>query len=559
MKCFFRCQRGNTAMITGLLAIPMIVVIGAAVDLSRANTVRVHAAIALDSAILATAKELASGTDEAAAIAAGEATFAENISTLAVEANCAAPTITADLVNRRVIGQANCDIDLTIASVVRGDSMAVTPQAEAAYGGDKIEIALMLDVSGSMRGQRMTDLKAAANTLIDTLIPTSGTGDVRIALAPYSTAINAGSYGDVATGITDLYAHTINNLGADPNRLVNALANGGAGETFDLVDAIGTGGLGTLPQEFFACASGNWTRTVCGRTNHSSDGCDNGTWYTVDITALAPSAYPLHVCDSHLYFPNGENACAFSDTSTIWSPPHTADCIDRTGTNRQIAADWQALDWTAASLAYANFDFSVLGAEHAANVSAQNTNCVTERAGAEAFTNADPILFPVRAESSSCPRSAVEPLTDNTTILKDAINGLYADGWTAGQLGVAWSWYTLSPEWNTIWPFNRRSQADDTALRVRRYAILMTDGAFNTHYATGQGNSDVQARALCAAMRADGIEVFSVAFNAPASSQMLLRDCASSTSHYFAASSGAQLLAAYQAIAAEIGRVRLTQ
>jgi len=41
--------------------------------------------------------------------------------------------------------------------------------------------------------------------------------------------------------------------------------------------------------------------------------------------------------------------------------------------------------------------------------------------------------------------------TDKTT-LKSKIAGLVAKGSTGGQLGVAWGWYMLSPNFGYLWP-----------------------------------------------------------------------------------------------------------
>jgi len=553
-------------MLTGLTAIPLVLVLGMAIDFQRAGTSDVHISNALDAALIAAAVDLANGADATAAKATGEKVFDENMTLLGIANTCADPVFTPDIVNQSISGSVSCDMPLTISKLVGRDTMTVTPSAAAAYGQDEIEVALMLDVSGSMRGQRLTDLKAAANSLIDTLIPVSDTGNIRISLAPYATSINAGMYGELATGITDLYAHTIANLGADPNALVAAwTTTATTADTFDLIDAVGgNAGLGQLDAAFFACAltppppPPSFTGDRCIMPNGESDGCDDAGWVAVSVTEIPSDWYPFLGCTELDWDDDnpGENYCEAEDR-VIYDTEPVNNCIDGSGANSQISADWQALDWTAASEAYTDYDFSILGATHEANLG--TLSCVTEREGTNAFTAVSPTAYPVGASSSACPNAAVEPLTHNTTILKDAITALNADGWTAGHLGIAWSWYTLAPEWNTVWPFNRRSQADDPMLTVRRYAILMTDGSFNTYYASGQGDSSAQARSMCTAMKADGIEIYSVAFNAPSDAQAVLSDCASSASHFYTATSGSQLQAVYDAIAASLSQVRLTE
>jgi Flp pilus assembly protein TadG len=558
-------NKGNIAMLTGVAAVPLVLVIGIAIDLSRANTSDMHISNALDSALIAAAVDLANGADANAAKATGEQVFEANMLALSITNSCATPVFIPDTVAQTITGSVACDMPLSFSTLVGKDTMTVRPAASAAYGSELIEVALMLDVSGSMRGQRLTDLKASANSLIDTLIPVSGAGKVRISLAPYATAVNAGMYGDVTTGITNLYAHTVANLGADPNALVAALTTSEtSADAFDLIDAVGGNtGLGSLSSSFFACSSApppapSFSGHRCTDLDGSWDGCDDDDWQPVSIPSIPDAWYPFYGCTSLTFHEDDDDEDNFCppEFRVNYDAAPADSCIDGSGTNSQIAADWQALDWSAASHAYSDYDFGILGATHEANIGA--LNCVTERAGTNAFTDVSPASYPVGAKSSTCPNAAVEPLTHNTTILKDAITALHADGWTAGHLGIAWSWYTLSPNWNTVWPFNRRSDSNDPTKNVRRYAILMTDGSFNTYYETSQGDSSAQARSLCTAMKADGIDIYAVAFNAPSDAQAVLGDCATSSSHFFTATDGAQLQNVYDTIAASLNQIRLT-
>lgn len=571
VKQFMHDCSANTAMVTALALIPLSVVLGAGIDLRRAQNIENEIQNASDSAVLAASRELFKGATEAQAIAKAKEVFAQNASSLGVESNCDEFVATVDLTLREVSGIANCTLPLTFASIMGRNSTPVKVEAGSAFGGVEVELALMLDASGSMSGSKLTDLQQASRILIDTLIPVSDTGDVRISLVPYATSLNAGVYGDVVTGITDLYAHTVSNLGADHNSLVAALANGGASESFDLYDATAGSGLTNLPSDFFACASidTHVDTYICqtpGGDGVGNDNCIGTSWTWMNTASLSPSDYPARACTSLAYQDDDDGDDDDDDddggSSTPYCPSSNlsmiemTDCIDGSGSASQVATDWQSLDWGAASLAYADYDFSVLGSYHAANVGV--VSCVTEREGDQRFTNASPIPAVVGAKSSSCPRAAVEPLTHNKTILNDAIDDMTANGWTAGQIGIAWSWYTLSDTWSPVWPFNRRAKPADP-VNLRKIAVLMTDGSFNTHYATGQGNSVVQSRALCDAMKADGIEIYSVAFDAPSSGEAILSYCATSSNHFFTADNGAELQAAYAEIAMEVSQIRLTK
>ncbi|MEM1391364.1 MAG: hypothetical protein AAGG45_09810, partial [Pseudomonadota bacterium] len=312
-----------------------------------------------------------------------------------------------------------------------------------------------------------------------------------------------------------------------------------------------------------------------GANGVGSDDCRDWSTSAIRLDSLPESAFPVRASTTLKNFynddddddddgPDCEDGCPYSDASDItdytyeeiYGVPVADDCIDNSATASDVSSAWQSLDWTSASMAYSDYDFSILGATHEANLG--NTSCVTDRAGAEAFTDASPITFPLGAASSVCPSAPVEPLTHNKSILRNSISSLNADGWTAGHLGVAWTWYTLSTEWSSVWPFNRRTESSG-AEPVSRFAVLMTDGAFNTYYESGQGDSPAQARALCDGMKSDDIIIFSVAFNAPPEGRSVLRDCATSNNTYFEAKNGAELVKVYRQIASSVSNVRLTQ
>ncbi len=203
------------------------------------------------------------------------------------------------------------------------------------------------------------------------------------------------------------------------------------------------------------------------------------------------------------------------------------------------------------------------------------TECVSERGGQGAYTDAAPVgndrLGPVYTKSGLCtPDVSIVPLTSNKLLLKTTIDKLSASGWTAGHLGTAWAWYLISPDWGSIWP----GESTPAAYRdksVRKIAILMTDGEYNQQYdasgvatrENGQGAmnglSDAQARLVCDNIKATGIEVFTVGFDLRERKAIeTLSRCATDPEHFYLADNGDQLRQAYRDIALKISTLRLT-
>jgi hypothetical protein len=108
-----------------------------------------------------------------------------------------------------------------------------------------------------------------------------------------------------------------------------------------------------------------------------------------------------------------------------------------------------------------------------------------------------------------------------------------------------------------VWPSDSAPRAYGDPGFVKA-VVLMTDGAFNTQY-SGLGTSAQQAKRHCDAMKADGVVVYAVAFQAGSAAEALLQDCATSASTYFETSTGAALLNAYRTIGLQLRRLRLSQ
>jgi Flp pilus assembly protein TadG len=165
----------------------------------------------------------------------------------------------------------------------------------------------------------------------------------------------------------------------------------------------------------------------------------------------------------------------------------------------------------------------------------------------------------------ACPNNAtIVPLTESKSTLWSAVDAYRDGGTTAGHLGTAWSWYLVSPEWSSLWPTDSRPAPYHDGKTIKA-VVLMTDGSYNTIGGINGGDTSATARQAstiavdsCEAMRAQGIRVYAVGFQAPAAALETLRNCASSPSSYFDATDGEMLLNVFRTIATELNNLRLT-
>lgn len=207
--------------------------------------------------------------------------------------------------------------------------------------------------------------------------------------------------------------------------------------------------------------------------------------------------------------------------------------------------------------------------------------CVKERVSSSyRYTDATPgagTYFGTYTAGGNCrPRSdnVMMPLTSDKSALTARIEDLRTEGYTAGHLGIKWAWMTLAGNWSTVWPSGRKPGADadlttyhnvkvgDQNLRVvklRKIAVLMTDGEFNRKYYGSDSNT--QAKATCDSMKAKGIEIYSVVFGLTEGStaHQTMSHCASSPESFYDAQNGADLKAAFRDIALKIATLRLSE
>jgi hypothetical protein len=210
------------------------------------------------------------------------------------------------------------------------------------------------------------------------------------------------------------------------------------------------------------------------------------------------------------------------------------------------------------------------------------TTCVSERVGANEYTDVAPSTTPVgrvyTSGGTGCPANGIVPLTTDRTTLHNAINALGASGTTAGQIGVAWGWYALSPNFSALWP-SASDPASYNAPHLMKIAIIMTDGQFNTGYCNGvlssnfnggsnaincaatNGTPTDQAIEMCSEMRDAGVTIYTVGFDvgSNADAARFIAQCASSADKAFMASDGAALRQAFREIALSISQLRLSR
>ena len=201
--------RGNVAMIMGLIMPVLVLVSMAGVDIHRVATVRSNLQDALDAAALAAARSDYVKADDLNRV--GRAALRANLAGYShVTLDDSKVTFTLNN-NEVVVANAKVSVKTIAAHIflppygtILDEYLPVGAHSEVTRASKNIEVALVLDVTGSMAsGGRMDALKAAAKNLIDIVVQPAAKQTPyysRVAIIPYSIGVNAGTYANALRG-----------------------------------------------------------------------------------------------------------------------------------------------------------------------------------------------------------------------------------------------------------------------------------------------------------------------------------------------------------------------
>jgi len=600
LRRFARDEGGAFAVIFGVMAIVLVALSGAVVDYVALQQARSRAQIALDAAALALQSQINEpGVTEEWIRGKAEAIVADRIGDPRIAAKVDRSSI--DLDTGRLFLGGEFTMPTMFVSLVGVHELSAAFSAEAMQGSVNLEVSLALDVTGSMAGSRIRDLKVAAKDLVDVILENNrGETTARIALVPYSQAVNAGSYATALRGpirpakaisnITWATGSTRSIRDATNTSPVKITSNGHGFQNNEWVYVSGMNGLGHINNNAFQ---------VQNRTNDSFElrGSSRSWSWNSDyisggsvVECQEASCNPVVTSNGH-GFTNSEyvvisgvGGMTALNGQTLQVSKVTTNTLELNGLPAGGGGNYVAgtgrmdCTWQKATEGCPYYVFRT----QANTLRVEDiTTCVTERA-VNPFNDQPPsVTFVGRnyPTANDCPSSAIIPLTTKEADLDNAIDDLPATGTTSGSLGILWSWYMLSPNFGYVWPEGRPDPYGDRD--TLKAAIIMTDGEFNTvhHMGVLSRNSNIgssatrhekiahngapydQARAYCDAMHDADITVYTVGFGIGKGTNAanVMTYCASEPKNYYAAENGDDLKEAFQQIARNISALRLTQ
>lgn len=514
-------EAGVTSVIFAIMFSVFFLVAALAVDWGIGTTEKLRQQEALDAATLAASEKLGLPEQDTEGPAVAHAFFAANTGN---DPRKTIDSIEFDEEAGEIVAATSSTLLTHLLKAVGIEYMTPSSRSTVAKAVGTVEVVLVLDNSGSMAGQWLTDLKAAASTLLNVAMTGSrGTDRVRVGVVPFAASVNVGAW-NATSGWIDT-------AGLAPSHYENF-----EGPTSRL--------------DLFSAMSVPW------------GGCVEARPSPHDVEDTAPTAMDGATLFVPMFAPDEPDDANDGDSSRtvdypnnylgdgLGSCPDTRVCTrtSRRGTCTRWAPG-PALSPETAQARVCKYDLET------PDSSAPGPN-------------------------QGCTTTPIRPLTSTRDDIEASIDAMVARGNTNIAEALMWGVRVLSPDE----PFTE-GRAYDTQGN-EKFLVLMTDGENNlgagysnqnrsiytpygyaskgrlgtTYTQTGYRNVlNAKTAATCATAKAHGIKVYTIAFRLESNPTTLelLRNCASTAEAAFKATDGAGLSTAFRAIARDITKLRV--
>lgn len=192
LKSFWRDQRGVAGPIIALAFTAIISSVGASIDYARAQMAQAKLSDTLDSAALAAGSIVNAQPTQVELVAQNY--FNVNFPQGYMDANIAPLQFTNNVADQPPIITASATIPTIFMGIVGINTMTVAAHTEIARASTGLELVLAMDNTGSMAGQKLTNLKNSATELVNILFGSTNAvkDDLWIGLVPFSQSVNIG-------------------------------------------------------------------------------------------------------------------------------------------------------------------------------------------------------------------------------------------------------------------------------------------------------------------------------------------------------------------------------
>jgi Flp pilus assembly protein TadG len=568
LRAFGKNHLGSVTTISAVAALPMMLAAGAAIDTVRINREQVAFNASVDAAALAVAADDRSSmnglseSQKAARIAELE-TFAKKY--MAADYTPQYGSSPDMAVHITITGQsvdltASHNFPTTIMSLTGIDDINLTAHSQVMKAMRPIEIALVMDTTGSMASSgKIAGAKTAAHSLLNTLYggtlaSTPESEYIRVALVPFAAAVrldkNAYDFnlGWIdTTGVNPISKLNFNSAPTPPTTWNNYTAWAKLKKT------------STVYQTWNGCVEARMTGTAASNTDYNAND-------TAPTTATPATMFPAYFAPDTPSF--GSSGTYGSYKNTSWTGSYIAEDTNTPQEITGVSSANAKLTTDAAILQYRQENYQKYDGR---NIGAETTAATPD------------------GPWSGCAKTPVVPMTHKRSNVETGIDAMSAAGPTLIAEGLSWGWRVISPtepftkvEGTSSIPASTISTYNHP--RWQKIMVLMTDGdndlsagtdtlngtvyssygrgtepiANNRFGSTSSSNKmtelDNQMLNVCSKIKANGIKLYVTSFGTgvSATTKTRLQTCATDPTYYQHSTSSADLQAFFNHVGEDV-------
>ena len=576
MKNFLLNQRGSIAVIFGIAITVIAVMAGGAVDFGRALNTQQKLQDAADATVLALVNDPLIPEEKEESDKYVEEVFKANYdSPQEVEISLA-----FERTEDGAVLDATTRVPTTFLGLINMEKLDVAVKTKALTGTGSMELALVLDITGSMR-DHMGSLKQGANGLVDVLFKNTSSDGIKIAVVPYVGAVNIGGNTPLdwmdTGGNAKWHADNLEYrwFAYEPGCQYNGSSGSGPGTP------TGGGDRSDLNLEAVTKFAQVFFRQIGISRAKAADG------------SMVPPPFELGSSNCHIANPGKLNHFDLFDKipnagwkGCVEARPEPFDVDDTAPSFSNADTLWVPYFWPdepsqGPSHVYFDYPNSYLsdGADHVPSpfiYDAEYHNFYSITKYADVAADIDEIPPVTRGPNASCPDELL-PLSNSKSQVTSMIESLShweGSGTNAAQ-GLVWGWRVLSPSV----PFTEGKPYGET----NKVIVLMTDGknmavenegaglteytayGYLNHgrmpertYASYKNYLDDRMMQACANAKEAGITIYTITFgDLDESTRALYRQCASKPPYHYSADSTEKLITAFGQLSKKLVNTRL--
>jgi Flp pilus assembly protein TadG len=568
---FRRDEDGSMIIFTLFLILMMLIIGGMAVDLMRFETNRSRLQATLDRAVLA-----AADLDQHLS---PEQVVRDYFQKAGLLDQLASVSVVETINSRSVSARAAINVNMMFMDMLGIEQLEAPAAGMARETVTDIEIALVLDVSGSMRSNsKIQNLRIAASNFVQTVLAGDVNNKVSISIVPFNAQVNLGAPLRGQYNVTDLNGITNSNcidlpttvfatpamsrtLAMPQSGYFDALTSTTQNASYIAVQAPNFPVAPTyndsaptckvLPNNIVRLPSNNITTL---QSNINGLTADGNTSITLGVkwalALLDPGSQPIYAN----LISSGNISSNYAGRPYAYNRQNTLKVI-------VVMTDGEHVASTRLNAAYRSGATTIY----------KHTDGMYSIRHTSGFPAGYPFYVPhlsawqwrpwngTAAGTGTAPPACAN--NDDTAADPDG-KGICVRVAVGVAPPLTWPqvWSQLRMSWVAQQLYARPLSNNNATNRVNIYNSLMDPTLATAFFQNSitAAQMDTQLQTSCQQARTNGVVVFGIAFEAPALGQQQIFNCASSPSHYYVAN-GSEINTAFYSIANQIQSLRLMQ